>query len=38
LGREVATPIQGAFNASFLGRVQAVKLMRHNALRHLMTN
>jgi hypothetical protein len=30
LGREAATPIQGAFNASFLGRVQALKLMRHN--------
>jgi hypothetical protein len=30
LGREAATPIQGALNASFLGCVQAFKLMRHN--------
>jgi hypothetical protein len=30
LGREVATPIQGAFNASFLCRAQGVKLIRHN--------
>ena len=30
-GREGATPIQRAFNASFLGRVQALKLIRHSA-------
>src|SRR6516165_7036581 len=34
-GREGATPIQRGCNASLLGRVQAVKLIRHNALRHL---
>jgi hypothetical protein len=33
-GREGATPIQRSFDASLLGRVQAVKLIRHNALRH----
>jgi hypothetical protein len=32
LGREVATPVQRGFNASLLGSVQAVKLMRHHAL------
>jgi hypothetical protein len=31
-GREGATPIQHGPNASLLGRVQAVKLIRHNAL------
>jgi len=30
-GREGATPIQRAFNASFLGRVQALKLIRLSA-------
>jgi hypothetical protein len=30
-GREGATPIQRGSNASLLGRVQAVKLMRHKA-------
>src|SRR5262249_48907345 len=30
-GREGATPIQRGSNASILGRVQAVKLIRHNA-------
>ena len=30
-GREGATPIQRAFNASFLARVQALKLIRHSA-------
>src|SRR6266404_9980775 len=35
LGREGATPIQRSFDASLLGRVQAVKLFRHNALQHL---
>jgi hypothetical protein len=35
-GREGATPIQLGPNASLFGRVQAVKLMKHNALRHLM--
>src|SRR5262249_15151884 len=34
-GREGATPIQRGSNASLLGRVQAVKLIRHNALRLL---
>src|SRR6516164_5991908 len=34
-GREDATPIQRGSNASLLGRVQAVKLIRHKALRHL---
>src|SRR6516164_4262254 len=34
-GREDATPIQRGSNASLLGRVQAVKLIRHNALRLL---
>src|SRR2546428_13726936 len=34
-GREGATPIQRSSNASLLGRVQAVKLARHNALRQL---
>src|SRR5215471_9085916 len=34
-GREDATPIQRGSNASLLGRVQAVKLIRHRALRHL---
>jgi len=34
-GREGATPIQRGSNASLFGRVQAVKLIRHNALRHL---
>ena len=33
--REGSTPIQRGSNASLLGRVQAVKLIRHNALRHL---
>src|SRR6516225_2898040 len=33
LGREVATSIQRGFNASLLGGVQAVKLIRHHALR-----
>src|SRR5258707_4957195 len=32
-GREGATPIQRGSNAGVLGRVQAVKLIRHNALR-----
>jgi hypothetical protein len=32
-GREGATPIQRGPNASLLGRVQAVKLIRHNAAR-----
>ena len=32
LGREGPTPIQRGFNTSPLGRVQAVKLIRHNAL------
>jgi hypothetical protein len=36
LGREAATLIQRGFNASPFGRVQALKLMRHNALRYLM--
>ena len=31
-GREGATPIQRGSNASPFGRVQAVKLIRHNAL------
>src|SRR4029077_14577204 len=31
LGREAATPIEGAFNASLLGRVQAIKLIRHKS-------
>src|SRR5437660_6818622 len=31
-GREGATPIQRGSNASLLGRVQAVRLIRHNAL------
>src|SRR5215471_10580049 len=35
-GREGATPIQHGPNASLLGRVQAVKLIRHNSLRHLI--
>ena len=35
LGREGATPIRRGFDASVLGRVWAVKLIRHNALRHL---
>jgi hypothetical protein len=30
-GREGATPIQRGSNASLLGRVQAVELIRHNA-------
>ncbi len=34
-GREDATPIQRGSNAGLLGRVQAVKLIRHNALRLL---
>src|SRR6516164_219731 len=34
-GREGATPIQRGSNASLLGRVQAVELIRHSALRHL---
>jgi len=34
-GREDATPIQRGSNASLLGRVQGVKLIRHRALRHL---
>jgi transposase InsO family protein len=34
-GREGATPIQRGSNAGLLGRVQAVKLIRHNALRLL---
>jgi hypothetical protein len=34
-GREGATPIQRGSNASLLGRVRAVKLMRHKALQHL---
>ena len=38
LGREVATPIQRGFNASPLGRVQALKLMRPSALRHFITS
>jgi hypothetical protein len=33
LGREGATPNQRGSNASLLGRVQAVELIRHNALR-----
>src|SRR5262249_55576351 len=33
-GREGATPIQRGSNASLLGRVQAVKLIRHNAVGH----
>ncbi|SRR6266403_1889894 len=33
-GREGATPIQRGPNASRLGRVLAVELIRHNALRH----
>jgi len=37
-GREDATPYQRGSNASLLGRVQTVKLIKHNALRHLMTN
>jgi hypothetical protein len=37
-GREDATPIQLGSNASLLGRVQAVKHIRHNALGHFMTN
>jgi hypothetical protein len=32
-GREGATPIQRGSNASLLGRVQVVKLIKHNALR-----
>src|SRR5262249_61417065 len=35
LGREGATPNQRGSNASLLGRVQAVKLIRHNAHRLL---
>src|SRR5215471_16860910 len=35
LGREGATPIQHGPSASFFGRVQSVKLIRHNALRLL---
>src|SRR5215813_9444216 len=35
--REGATPIQLGPNASLFGRIQVVKLIRHNALRHLMT-
>jgi len=31
-GREGATPIQRGSNASLLCRLQAVKLIRHNAL------
>src|SRR6516162_4615124 len=34
-GREGATPIQRGSNTSLLGRVQAVELIRHSALRHL---
>src|SRR5262249_23285555 len=34
-GREDATPYQRGSNASLLGRVQTVKLIKHNALRHL---
>src|SRR6266481_1198486 len=34
-GREGATPIQRGSNASLLGRVQAIRLIRHSALRHL---
>jgi hypothetical protein len=34
-GREGATPIQRGPNASLFGRVQSVKLIRHNALQHL---
>ena len=36
-GREGATPIQRGPDASLFGRVQAVKLIKHDALRHLMT-
>ena len=35
LCREGATPIQRGVNASLLGRVQGVKLIRHNALRQM---
>ena len=38
VGREGATPIQRGPNASLFGRAQAVKFIRHNALRDLMTN
>ena len=34
-GREGATPIQRGSNASLLGRVQAVELIRHNAARSM---
>ena len=34
-GCEGATPIQRGSNGSLLGRVKAVKLIRHNALRIL---
>jgi len=34
-GREDATPYQRGSNGGLLSRVQAVKLMRHSALRHL---
>jgi hypothetical protein len=37
-GREGATPIQRGSNASLPHRVQAIKLIRHNAPRHLMTD
>ena len=36
-GREDATPIQRGSNASLLGRVQAVKFIRHTACRHLQS-
>ena len=34
-GREGATPIQRSSNASLFARVQAVKIIRHTACRHL---
>ena len=34
-GRENATPSHRGSNVSLLGRVQAVELIRHNALQHL---
>src|SRR5262249_54299121 len=36
-GREGATPIQRGSNASLLHRVQAVKIIRHTASRHLQS-
>src|SRR5499433_1021304 len=36
-GREGATPIQRGSNASLLHRVQAVKIIRHTACRHLQS-